>query len=241
MTTGHRMSARRTCAAFAAALAVAGLSGCTVLSKVGHISHEVQRNRAVVNAFTKGLRKTKTMPFEATYVTTGTSPETVTYAVRPPGDVSFKETGGGSASSDIDLISTSSGGYSCTKTPASAQWECRKLGKATRLAQRALVSIYTPSHWVSFLSGFSFVASVAGDKLSTSTMAVNGFPLSCLDFVTKGVKGTSRICTTAQDILGYVNVASEPTSFEIKSYATSPPASAFLVPAGAKVISHANG
>jgi hypothetical protein len=35
--------------------------------------------------------------------------------------------------------------------------------------------------------------------------------------------------------LGYVRVASNSTSFELKSYSTSPPASLFALPAGAKV------
>jgi hypothetical protein len=52
-----------------------------------------------------------------------------------------------------------------------------------------------------------------------------------------GVPGTSRICSTAQGILGYVKVATDPTSFEIKAYSASPPASLFELPSGAKVMS----
>jgi hypothetical protein len=232
----YRIPARRACAAAAVALVIAGLSGCAVINKVSHISHDVQRNRAIVNGFTQGLKNAKATPFEATYVTTGNSPVTVTYAVRPPHDISFQETGRGSGNSDIDLINNSSGGYSCTKASGASQWQCRGLGKTKAVAQNALVGIYTPSHWVGFLSGFSVVAGLAGDKVSTSSMSVNGFSLSCLDFVAKGTKGTSKICTTSQNILGYVKVASQPTSFEIKSYTASPAASAFEVPAGAQIV-----
>jgi hypothetical protein len=49
------------------------------------------------------------------------------------------------------------------------------------------------------------------------------------------VQGTSRICTTAQHLLGFVQVASDSTGFEITSYNSSPSGSLFDLPAGAKV------
>ena len=55
---------------------------------------------------------------------------------------------------------------------------------------------------------------------------MNGFSMSCVDFVAPGVPGTSTICTTSQGILGYVKVAGESTSFEIKSYSSTPSGSA---------------
>ena len=97
-------------------------------------------------------------------------------------------------------------------------------------------SFYTPSHWVTFLKDFSLAAGFAGDQVSSSSMTVNGFSMSCVDFVASGVPGKSTICTTSQGILGYVKVASESTSFEIKSYSSSPSASLFQLPPGAKVI-----
>jgi hypothetical protein len=59
--------------------------------------------------------------------------------------------------------------------------------------------------------------------------------MSCVDFVAAGVAGTSTICTTAQNILGYVKVASDAVSFEIQKFSTSPPAALFQLPPGAKV------
>jgi hypothetical protein len=41
------------------------------------------------------------------------------------------------------------------------------------------------------------------------------------------------IGTTAQGILGYVKIASDPTSFQIRSYSASPPGSLFEPPPGA--------
>jgi hypothetical protein len=59
--------------------------------------------------------------------------------------------------------------------------------------------------------------------------------MQCVDFVAAGVAGASKICTTSQGILGYVRVASDATSFELKSYSTSPRASLFRLPRGATV------
>ncbi len=59
--------------------------------------------------------------------------------------------------------------------------------------------------------------------------------MQCVDLRATGVAGTSTICTTAQHLLGYVQVASVSTSFEIKSYSGSPPAALFDLPAGAKI------
>jgi hypothetical protein len=78
-------------------------------------------------------------------------------------------------------------------------------------------------------------AGIAGDKLTSSTMTVNGFAMNCVDFQAGGVPGTSTICTTSQGILGYVKVASDTTSFEIQAFSTSPPPSLFELPPGADV------
>ena len=59
--------------------------------------------------------------------------------------------------------------------------------------------------------------------------------MQCVDFRAAGVAGISTICTTAQGILGYVKVASDPTSFQIKAYSPAPPAALFRLPPGAQV------
>jgi hypothetical protein len=229
-------AARRGTAGITVALAIAGLTGCSIVSKVNQIRHNVDGNKSIVDSFTQGLKSTRATPFQVTYVTTGSAPATVTYAVQPPHDISFSETATGSGVTQVDLVGNSSGEYSCTQASAGAQWSCQKLGKASAVAQNELFDLYTPSHWVAFLDGFAIVAGLAGDKVSTSSQTVNGFAMHCLDFVAKGVSGTSTICTTAQNILGYVRVAQQSASFEIKSYTASPPASAFQLPAGAKIV-----
>ncbi len=210
-------------------------AGCAAISKINNIRHAIEGNKSVIDGFTAGLKNGKATPFQATYVTTGNSPTTVTYAVQPPKDISFKETSANGSTSQVDLIGNASGEYSCSQASTGSAWTCQKLAKATAATQNELFSIYTPSHWVSFLEAFSIAAGLAGDHVTTSTMSVNGFSLKCVDFTAKGVKGTSTICTTAQNILGYVSVAQQTTSFEIKSYTATPPASAFQLPPGASI------
>jgi hypothetical protein len=109
------------------------------------------------------------------------------------------------------------------------------VGSTDAANENKIFNFYTPSHWISFLRDFSLAAGIAGDKVSSSTMTVNGFAMNCVDFQAAGVPGTSTICTTAQGILGYVKVASDSTSFEITAFSSSPPVSLFELPPGATV------
>jgi len=208
-------------------------SGCGVINKINNIRHTIDKNRATIQTFTDGLKNANSVPFQATYVTTGTTPTTVVYAVRPPKDISFSESAAGGSNS-TRLIANASGEYACSQVSAGSRWTCKKLAKANAIAQKALFTVYTPSHWVAFLHLFAIGAGLAGDKVTTSTMTVNGFAMNCVDLFAKG-NGRSTICTTRQNILGYVKVAAHSTAFEIKSYTSSPPASAFRLPAGATV------
>jgi hypothetical protein len=217
----------------------AASAGCSVVNKINNIRHTVDKNRATITAFTQGLQNSKAVPFQVTYATAGGSPATVVYAVRPPKDISFSETASGGGSVATRLIANSSGKYSCSQASVGGHWTCAKLRKANASAQNGLFDIYTPSHWVTFLHVFAVGAGLAGDRVSTSTKTVNGFPMNCVDLFAKGSgtkgSGMSTICTTRQNILGYVKVAGQPTVFEIKNYTSAPPASAFRLPPGATV------
>ncbi len=229
-------SARRHGAvALVVAALLLGSAGCSVINKINSLRKGIDANRKVIQTFTQGLKNNKAMPFQASYVTTGSSPTTVTYSVRPPNEIAFKETSASGGAGAVNLILNASGDYSCSQPSAGAQWACQKLGTASSATQQALFSIYTPSHWITFLDTFSVAAGLAGDKVTTSTRTVNGFSMHCIDFTAKGVQGTSTICTTAQNILGYVKVAGEATSFQLKSYTATPPASAFQLPPGASL------
>jgi hypothetical protein len=234
-------SRRRLSGVMAVALVAGGfgLTGCSVVKAVDKIKNNVEGNKATIDAFTGKIQSGESVSFEATYTTTGSAPATIVYAVQPPKGLAFTDTpsntGGGSATS-ADIIVNSSGEYSCTPPSGSTStWTCQKLGAVSAAEQNKVFDLYTPSHWVGFLRDFSLAAGVAGDKVTSSTMSVNGFAMQCVDFNAPGVSGTSTICTTAQGILGYVKVASDSTSFEIKSYSASPAASLFQLPPGAKV------
>jgi hypothetical protein len=211
-------------------------AGCGVISKVKNAVHNVEGNKATIDAFTQNLQSNQSTPFEATYTTTGSSPATVVYAVDPANKgLAFHTTQTGANASNAQLIVNSSGEYACTQGGSGGAWSCQKLGQADAASQNQIFDIYTPAHWVSFLKGVSLVAGLAGDKVTSSTMSLNGFDMNCVDLVAKGVPGTSTICSTSQGILGYVKVASDSTSFQITNYSSSPSSSLFQLPPGATV------
>ncbi len=216
-------------------LSVVVLGGCAEVSAIKKAVHAVEANRSTVDAFTNKMQSAAASPFEAKYVTTGASPTSILYAVDPPTGVSFQETPSGTTSPSADVIVNSSGEFSCAPPSGTGPVSCQKLGTTTATQENQIFDFYTPSHWVKFLQEFALAAGFAGDKVTSSTMTVNGFAMQCVDFVASGVAGTSTICTTAQGILGYVQVASDSTSFEIVSYSASPAASLFALPPGATV------
>jgi hypothetical protein len=236
---------RRTARVVAVALMMSGfgLTGCGIVNTVRKVEHNVEGNKATIDTFTNKIKSGQATPFEATYVTTGSSPATIVYAVEPPKGLAFTDTPSGVSSSSngisgVDLVVNSSGEYSCSPPSSSGSnsgWSCQKLGNADATTQNKIFDFYTPAHWIAFLRDFSLAAGIAGDVVTSSNMTVNGFSMQCVDFHAPGVPGTSTICTTAQGILGYVKIASDTTSFEIKSYSASPPASLFELPPGAKV------
>ncbi len=232
------MSHHRRTGIFVVALALGGLcaTGCSVVNKVKNEIHNVEGNKATIDSFTQNLQTGAAKPFEATYTTSGSAPAGVLYAVDPAsGSLAIHEAATAANSPSVQLIVNSSGDYSCSQSGSAGPWSCQKLGSADANAQQKLFDIYTPSHWISFLKGASLVAGLAGDKVTTSTMSLNGFDMNCVDLVAKGVPGTSTVCTTSQGILGYAKVAQDSTSFAITNYSPSPPASIFELPPGATV------
>jgi hypothetical protein len=234
---------RRGMAAVAVAvlLGSAGLAGCGLgkaVNSVQQVTHAVAANKATINEFTSSMRTDSPTTFEATYVTTGKSPTTVLYAVRQPKGLAFRETPSSAHGvSTVDVVVNSSGEYSCSppESASGSPWSCQKLGNADKVVENQILDFYTPGHWVAFLREFSLAAGFAGDKVSSSRLTVHGFSMRCVDFVAAPGAGTSKICTTAEGILGYVKVASDASSFEITSYSTSPPESLFRLPRGAVV------
>jgi len=202
------------------------LTSCGVVNAVRKVEHDVKGNRATIDHFTSTIKSTQGATFEATYETTGSAPATIVYAVEPPQGLAFQDTPSGASAPNVDLIVNSSGEYSCSPpaSVSSTSRTCQKLGTADAAAQNQI-----------FLKGFSIAAGLAGDKVTSSTKSVNGFNMQCVDFNASGVPGTSTICSTSQGILGYVNVAGDSTSFEIKSYSSTPSSSLFELPPGATI------
>jgi len=226
---------RRTAGLVASALLVigVGLTGCSIVNKVKNVAHAVEGNKATIDAFTTKMQSGQPPNFEVTYVTTGSAPAKIVYAVQAPKGLAFTDTpSGGTNATSVDIIVNSSGEYSCS---AGSPPSCQRVQPTSQASENEIFDFYTPAHWVNFLRDFSIAAGFAGDKVTSSSMTVNGFAMSCVDFVAPGVAGTSTICTTAQGVLGYVKVASDATSFEITSFSTSPSASLFELPAGAKI------
>ena len=220
---------------FASLVAVGALAtGCSVVNKVKQTVHTMQDNRATIDSFTQNLQSAGNTPFEATYTTTGSAPVTVVYAVDPSNKgLAFHETQTGSSASNVQVIVNASGEYVCNQSGSAGAWSCQKLGQADAATENKIFDIYTPSHWTAFLKGVSLVAGLSDDKVTTSTMSLNGFDMHCVNLVVRGVQGTSTICSTSQGVLGYVKVASDSTSFQITNFSTSPSPSLFQLPPGA--------
>jgi hypothetical protein len=215
-------------------LAVLALSSCSAITTIKNDIHDIRGNKAVIDGFNSKLNAAPTT-FEAVYATSGTAPATVTYAAQVPDDVAFSLTpsGGSGNTAPVHLVQNSSGQYACQQT--SGQWSCDKLSGVDASSQKAVIDFYTPGHWVKFLSLFGLAAGIAGDKVTTSTMSLNGFSMNCIDLQTPGTAGTSTICTTSQGVLGFAQVAGDSTSFAITSYSSTPAASLFQLPPGAKI------
>ncbi len=146
-------------------------------------------------------------------------PDQVTYAVQPPKDVAFSQTATGArGTGNLNLISN---GRRVRVQPASASsgWTCQKLNQVEAIAQNQLVGS-TPRRTGSRSSDLLLRRRRRrrqGDDLQHDRQRL---PMKCLDSRAKGIKGISTICTTKQNILGYVKVAGEATSS--RSPATRP-------------------
>ena len=67
------------------------LSACSVVKAVSKVAHTVEGNKNTIDAFSTKVKSGEAVPFQATYVTTGTSPATIVYSVKPPNGLLFKD------------------------------------------------------------------------------------------------------------------------------------------------------
>lgn len=217
-------------------VAALALSGCGVVKAIEHkaenkVISALGSHNKTMDAFTTKLNTNINTAYEATYVTTGSSPAAITFATSPPKDFFFE---GGSSTGDR-LLQNSTGSYTCLKS-TSGGWSCTKLSASTFDTAKVAYALYSGKYWVTFLRIYSSVAGLAGVTIKASSMTVNGYPLSCV--VVNGGKqnpGTSTWCETSTGLLAYVQATANGTAFELKSYTTNPPSSLFALPAGATI------
>lgn len=130
-------AARGSAGAGAAAILLTGfgLTGCGVVKAVKQVSRDVESNKATIDAFTGRLKAGEATTFEARYMTTGSSPAKVLYAVRPPDDLALSTAAAGNSSANeglrVHLVVNTSGAYDCTPRAASgaasrAAWSWRR-------------------------------------------------------------------------------------------------------------------
>ncbi len=117
---------RRAAVLIVAALAAStfGLTSCGVVNAAKNAVHTVEGNKSTIDAFTSKVQSGESSTFEATYMTTGSSPATVVYAVQPPNKVSFTITPSPAhraVDAATDLVVNQSGEYSCTPPSGSTR------------------------------------------------------------------------------------------------------------------------
>jgi hypothetical protein len=230
---------RRPAMVLAATAALAtGLSGCgavRVVKAVNHSRENIESVRSTLDGFAKSLSTNAPSAFVVTYTTSGHSPATIRYAVRPPNQLAFSETPSrqaGSQAKGLHLIANPTGEYSCSGS--TTRPSCQKLGTARAADLNGLVDIYTPAHYAALLKGVAVAAGLAGAHVGTSLKTVNGFALRCV-FYQNPAGGRTTLCVTKAGVLGYTKLGSDPTTLRITSYSASPPASLFTLPPGARL------
>jgi hypothetical protein len=241
------------------------LAGCAAGHAARKIPHSAAVNQAVagnrlaastpvaagkgtVGAFIAKLQARAVTPFEATYLSFGKVPADIVYAVRPPDGLLFRDnTVVAGKTRHTQIVVNGSGEYRCVQRGTGhAQWTCRQLGRASAAAQNKTFAVYTAAHWAAYLKT---VALAAGAKVTTVTQPANTVPMigraardkemDCLGFrpagAPAGFAGLRSICAAAPGILGSVFGCSGP-GIVLHWYITSPPASLFQLPPGARVI-----
>ena len=161
------------------------------MSKVKQAVHNVEGNKATIDSFTQNLQSNQGHALRGHLHDDGELARRPSSTPSTPssGGLAFHETQTGSNASNMQLIVNSSGEYACNQSGSGGAWSCQKLGKADAATENKIFDIYTPSHWVSFLKGVSLVAGLAGDKVTSSTMSLNGFDMNCVDLVAQGRAG----------------------------------------------------
>jgi hypothetical protein len=216
-----------------------GLTSCSAINKAVNAVkavHNLLHGSAAINSLTSKIQAGDlTSSYDATWVTTGSAPATVSYAATPPHDFSLVDTT--SSRTQTRLFTNTAGQFECTRSSPSATWQCLKTDVSSLNTSKLAYALYSGAYWIDFLKIYSVAAALHGVTITSASMTVNGFKLSCAVVVSGKTPNQTRseVCVTSQGILGYVSVAAKAAEFKIKSYSSSPPPSLFQVPAGATV------
>ena len=169
--------------------------------------------------------------------TSGGSTSTITLAQSPPRQL-FSTTD--SSGSTTSLVDTGTVTYSCSGGGSSTV-TCTSIGgKLAGAALSSLIDVYNGSAALTVFNGWrsAIAERVAGVSLTFTDETIGGQPSTCANWNRSG--DTATYCVTSTGVLAKVETSGgssgSGTRFELTSYSDSPPASAFVVPQGATVV-----
>lgn len=259
LMTSHRGTAALAAGVLLGGLALAGCSAGHAVRKIHHpvagndpvagnhlvASTPVTNGKGTVGAFIARLQAAAATPFEAKYLSGGRVLTVIFYAVRPPDGLLFSESPIVPNGRRIELVKNGSGEYRCTRRgTGQAQWTCQQLTEAGVTAQNKSFASYTAAYWATYLQKVALAARTKATTFTAFTMPPDApptigkrdraGPMSCIGFRTAGF-GVSTVCAPAPGILGSVFLCQGSVTAPMEWYTTSPPASLFQLPPGAKV------
>jgi hypothetical protein len=216
------MSVRNRGFQLACTLVVVGLlmSGCSIVKRL----HSAITAYDSIKKLGDAVQKSESATYEVTYVTTGSTPTTVTVAQIPTHDY-FAGVATSGGSGGFEYVANTSGLYACTQTDGKASgsagasgssgssgstttsaakgggggWSCVKFTAAQASTYDAPAALYSAQYWYPVLEAFSAAGALAGLDVKTSSMSVNGFSLQCTSVTApSGGTGTSSSSSSSQ-------------------------------------------
>jgi hypothetical protein len=199
-----------------------------------------------LKTFSGSIQKAKNATFEAVYTSASSSggTQTITLAQSPPKQLFSTTDSSGSVSS---LVNTGTATYSCDSGSGSTPTCTSMASVGAAGALSAVIGVYDGTTALSVINGWESIeaAHLVGVSLTFTNTSIAGQPVRCANWTYHGSSAT--YCVTASGVLARVessggsNSSSSSSSFELTSFTTSPPASAFELPTGATVVTIPSG
>jgi hypothetical protein len=181
-----------------------------------------------LKSLTNSLNQAKHLTYLANYTSnSGGETTKVTIAQSPPKSAFTSGTS--------SVINTGSTTYICSGSSGSQS--CLSAGGSNPLA--GLEELFSPTAAVAALAEArqGLASKTLGIKTTSSTQTIGGQPSTCISVSAKG--NVAKYCVTKQGLLSYAGTSS--SNFQLTSLSTKPPASAFVLPAGATTITLPKG